>query len=108
MTTVWMKKKQDRYCGFLVTGHAGYADSGSDIVCSAISALVITAINAMEKLAGEAMDVKADEKSGRIEVVFLRPASEASQLILDTMVLGLTDIQEQYGSQYLKLKFEEV
>ena len=34
--------------------------------------------------------------------------NEKSQLILDTMVLGLKSVQEQYGKKYLKLKFEEV
>ena len=108
MTTVVLKKKDNRYSGLLLTGHAGYADSGQDIVCSAISMLVINSINAMETLAGERMDVTADEREGRIAVSFPDAVNEKSQLILDTMVLGLKSVQEQYGKKYLKLKFEEV
>ena len=34
--------------GFKTYGHSGYADEGSDIVCSAISLLVINTINAID------------------------------------------------------------
>lgn len=108
MTTVLLKKKDNRYTGFSLSGHAGFADSGSDIVCSAISVLVINSINAMEALAGEKMKVISDEKKGRIEVSFPDAPNEKSQLILDTMVLGLRSIRAQYGGNYLELKYEEV
>ena len=36
--------------GFHVEGHAGYADYGQDIVCSAVSVLVINCINSIDEL----------------------------------------------------------
>ena len=33
------------YVGFRMTGHAEYAEYGSDIVCAAVSVLVINTIN---------------------------------------------------------------
>ena len=36
-----------RFTGFHVKGHAGYAEEGSDIVCSAISVLTTTCVNAL-------------------------------------------------------------
>ena len=109
MTTVLLKKtKNDAYAGFTCTGHAGYADSGHDIVCSAVSVLVINTVNAMELFAKEQMRVTAKEESGIMEVVFVNPVNEKTQLLMDTMVLGLKSIEKQYGKKYLKLKFKEV
>ena len=34
-----LKNKQGGYTGFTFKGHAGYAESGHDIVCAAVSVL---------------------------------------------------------------------
>lgn len=109
MTAVLLKKtKNNGYAGFTCTGHAGYADSGYDIVCSAVSVLVINTINAMECFADEKMEVITGEEDGVIDVTFIDPVNEKTKLLMDTMVLGLESIEQQYGKKYLKLKFEEV
>lgn len=108
MTTVLVRKTAGRYTGFRLSGHAGFAEAGSDIVCSAISVLVINTINAMEFLTGAQMEVAAKEEDGVIDVVFTAPPEAGTVLLLDTMLLGLNSIQKEYGKKYLKLKFEEV
>ena len=108
MTTILVKKTKDGYRGFTCTGHAGYAESGHDIVCAAVSVLVINTINAIEDFAKEPMEVVAGEDDGVIDVVFLNPVNEQTALLMDTMILGLKDIEKQYGKKYLRLKFEEV
>lgn len=108
MTTVLLKKTRDGYHGFTCTGHAGYADSGSDIVCAAVSVLVINTINAMEIFAKERMEMVTGQYDGIIDIVFVNPVNEKTKLLMDTMVLGLKSIEKQYGKKYLRLKFEEV
>ncbi|MBQ7841352.1 MAG: ribosomal-processing cysteine protease Prp [Lachnospiraceae bacterium] len=108
MTTVLIKKTLGGYKGFTCTGHAGYAESGSDIVCSAVSVLVINTINAMEAFAKEQMEVITGEEDGVIDVTFVNPVNEKTKLLMDTMVLGLESIEKQYRKKYLRLKFEEV
>ena len=108
MTTVLMRKTAGRYTGFTFSGHAGFGEEGTDVVCSAISILVINTINAMESLAGAQMEVAANEEDGVIDVVFTHPVNEKTVLLLDTMLLGLNSIQKEYGRKYLQLKFEEV
>ena len=108
MTTFFCKKTRDGYKGFTCTGHVGYAESGSDIVCAAVSILVINTINAMECLANEEMEVITGEEDGVIDVVFVNPVNEKTKLLMDTMILGLKSIAQQYGKKYLRLKFEEV
>lgn len=40
-----------------VIGHAGAADKGKDVVCAAVSALVLSFVNWLHKKAGERKDV---------------------------------------------------
>ncbi|MGN0330689.1 MAG: ribosomal-processing cysteine protease Prp [Kineothrix sp.] len=109
MTKVIIRKTTDgEFREFSCTGHAGFAYSGRDIVCAAISILVINTINSMEKLAGEELETAADEKAGSIACRFRRRPSEGGRLLMDSMILGLSHIEKQYGSKYLAVIFEEV
>ena len=108
MTKIVIKKTNGRYSCFTCSGHAGYAQSGSDIVCAAVSILVINTINAMEIFAAEEMEVSSQEEGGIIDVKFPFPIGEKAILLMDTMVLGLQSIGQQYGKKYLRLKIEEV
>ena len=108
MTKIVIRKNNGRYTGFTCSGHAGYADSGSDIVCASVSILVINTINAMEAFAAEKMEVAARNEDGFIDVKFSVPIGEKGTLLMDTMVLGLESVSDQYGKKYLKLKIEEV
>ena len=53
-------------------------------------------------------DVTVDEKTGLIRCVFRDTPSERSQLLVNSMVLGLRQIQEEYGKKYIDIRFEEV
>lgn len=89
-------------------GHSGFAGNGKDIVCAAISILVINTINAMERFAEEDMKVTTNEETGFIDCRFNTDLSDKGGLLMDSMILGLSNIADQYGSKYLLLKFEEV
>lgn len=89
-------------------GHAGFAKSGKDIVCAAVSILVINTINSMEELANEDMDIVTNEESGFIDCRLKSVLSKEGILLIDSMILGLSGIAKEYGSKYLALKFEEV
>ena len=52
--------------GFQTEGHAGYADAGSDIVCAAISVLVINTINSVEQFTDSDCTVTQDEENAGI------------------------------------------
>ncbi|NLL77592.1 MAG: ribosomal-processing cysteine protease Prp [Clostridiales bacterium] len=109
MTTIIIKKNENgEYKGFSCKGHSGFARSGKDIVCAAASILVINTINSMEELTKEDMDVSTDEESGFIGCIFKKDLSEKGKLLMDSMILGLSSVEKQYGKKYLSLKFEEV
>ncbi len=103
------KTRAGEYRGFTCIGHAGYADYGSDIVCASISVLVINTINSLEEITEERMEVETDEERGMIQCSFTdQPLKETSRALMDSLVLGLTQIERQYGSKHCKLTFEEV
>ena len=105
----FQKTTAGEYKGFTCDGHAGYAGYGEDIVCASISVLVINTINSLEQITGEKMQVNTDEDAGTIRCRFVnQPLKETSRALIDSLVLGLTQIEKQYGNNYCKLIFEEV
>jgi hypothetical protein len=55
------------------------------------------------------MEVVSDEDKGMIRCSFLNQVlQENSRVLMDSLVLGLTQIEKQYGKKYCKLTFEEV
>ena len=103
-----IKTRNGEYKGFNCIGHSGYADAGEDIVCAAISVLVINTINSLEQLAGEKFKLVTNEEEGLIDCRFEKNINEKSKLLLDSMVLGLGEIKKQYGKTFIDLTFEEV
>ena len=94
--------------GFRMKGHAGYAEAGQDIVCAAVSVLTLNTANAIEAFTEDNMEGEADEKSGLFTVRLIGEVSRESKLLIDTLILGLQDIQSSYGKKYIKIRFEEV
>ena len=103
-----IKTRNGIYKGFNCLGHSGYADAGEDIVCAAISVLVINTINSLEQLAGEKFKLVTNEEDGLIDCRFTGCINDKSKLLLDSMVLGLQEIKKQYGKTFIDLTFEEV
>ena len=109
MTTITIiKSKNGEYKEVTCKGHAGYADVGNDIVCCAISILVLNTINSLDELTDTEMEVTSDENKGFINCRFNGKLDKSSILLLDSMILGLQNVVSEYGRKYLKLKFKEV
>ena len=108
MISVKITKKDKLYHEVYCIGHAGFAKSGEDIVCAAVSVLVINTINAIEQFTEDPFSVDTDPKTGLIDMVFTEDVSKEATLLLDTLSLGLTEIENQYGKKYFTLKIQEV
>ena len=105
--TVFQNSSGD-YKGFRVSGHAGYAECGYDIVCAAASVLTINTINAIERFTDDEFTVDSDEDSARIEFTFRGDISKESRLLVDTMVLGFQGLENDNNEEYIDVIFEEV
>jgi len=85
--------------GFTVSGHAGYAARGEDIVCAAVSALAQTALLGLNSYLSGKFQWKIDDQ-GYLECYLAQDLTaedwEKSQVILKTLELGLLKIQESY------------
>ncbi|MBQ8822834.1 MAG: ribosomal-processing cysteine protease Prp [Lachnospiraceae bacterium] len=110
MTTITIcKTAAGTYAGFHAFGHAEYVKRGKpDILCSAISALVVNTINCMEELYGEKMKVATNEETGFIKCDFEGSLQKESIVLMDSMVFGLENLSKTYGKKFLQVKFEEV
>ena len=69
MTTITFYKSEGFYYGFEEQGHTGYGESGEDILCSALSAMTMLIINAIEVTYGSSVDYSIDEKTTDIRLI---------------------------------------
>ena len=99
MTTIVIFKSSDSYKGFTCMGHAGFGRSGKDIVCASISILVINTLNAIEVLANEHMITESDESEGFHFSQKLNTSLTDTYLLMDSLVMGLKEIEQNYGKK---------
>lgn len=99
---------EGRPSGFSTAGHAGYAEAGEDIVCAAVSVLVLNTVNSVEQLTENGFRAEQNQETGEIDFRFSEIPDSSGELLLRSMILGLEQIQEEYGAEYLRLQFEEV
>ena len=105
---IFKKKKLDYYIGFEAKGHAGYAKRGEDIVCASISVLLFNTMNSIEKFTNDKFESKENSRTGFLRCKIKRNPSNETQLLLKSMVLGLTQIVKEYGNEYINIIFKEV
>ncbi len=103
-----VKTADDQIRAFQVSGHAGFAESGQDIICSAVSALTINTVNALETLTDTVFEADVDPEDGTITVNFTEDLSHDGKLLTDALVLGLMTIEQENNGDYLHVEFREV
>ena len=89
-----------------VSGHAGYATDGQDIVCAAVSALTINLANSIENLTDTVCDISSDD--GLIDIVFGADVDEKCDLLIASYRLGIESIIKAYTSSFIKIETKEV
>ena len=77
-----------------VDGHAGYAEPGKDIICSAISVLTFNLIKSIESLTKDKIKYH-DDTPGHINIEF-ENLSEKSKLLIDSFFIGISDVATAY------------
>ena len=69
MTKVVFFKSNGVFWGFEEQGHTGFADSGEDIVCSALSAMTMLVINAIEVAYASEADYDIDDETTNVRLI---------------------------------------
>lgn len=106
MIKIEVSKRAGEYVRFVSKGHAGYAEEGQDIVCAAVSALIITTVNSIETFTCDKISVKSND--GYVAFRFEKTCSKEAKLLMDSLVLGLTQIHNSYDKMFLDIEFKEV
>lgn len=90
-------RRRDQWIGFVISGHAGLADSGQDIVCAAVSALSQGALIGLEHVVGITVNPVISEHDGYLECSLPPGLSlekqRESHIILETLYLSLRSIE---------------
>ena len=98
MTKCEFFTEDDRITGFSISGHSGYAESGKDIVCAAISAVVTMAEATINDVCGAKAKVRVKEEDARITLTLpaSRDEEETVQAVLAGMLVTLCNMRDDY------------
>ena len=112
MTTITFYKADGFYYGFEEQGHTGFAESGDDILCSALSSMTMLIINAIEVSYASNVDYTIDEETTDIRLIAKSalPKYESDQKkqyavsgLIQAYFYQLMDLVEEYYD-YLDVK----
>lgn len=106
MITVTVWRKDGEFNKIESRGHAGFAEKGQDIICAAVSALMVNAVNSIDTFTEDIIHVNSEE--GYLSLEFIVGPSKDSKLLIDSLMLGLSQIQDSYDRAYLKVLVREV
>lgn len=76
-----------------IRGHSGYAESGKDIVCAAVSALLQTTIKSVHDLTED--QIEYNLSPGNANIVY-EDLSERAKTLIDSFFIGICLIAEEY------------
>ena len=84
-----------RDLGLTIEGHAAFAAKGSDVVCAGVSAVALSCVAAIERVAR--LPVKVEQRDGYLEACFSAEGADGEQrtmlaAILGMMMIGLSEI----------------
>lgn len=79
--------------GLTITGHAGFADSGQDIVCAGVSAIVQTLIQSVEDLTMDTIDYTM--QPGFVDIKFYTMSGD-SNVLFEAAMIGLQMIADAH------------
>lgn len=95
-------KEDNKFSGFRISGHSGYSDEGSDIVCASVSSAAMLTANLITDNFGINADVSADNNVLELKTYSIPDDSEAYRLI-NGLYAHLDYIGQEYGD-YIKVK----
>lgn len=86
-----------------ISGHAGYDEFGKDIVCASVSSVIMTTVNSIMNIDNSSISYMDDGNKIIIEKL---NDNDIVDKLLDTMILILKDLEEQY-KENIKVESEE-
>ena len=94
--------------GFRSEGHADFDEEGRDIICAAVSVLELNLANSVAEFTDARFSCQIGEDTGTFEFLLADREEKKAALLLDSCLLGMEAIRQQYGSNYLQITDQEV
>ena len=99
MIKVKIRKKNNIIESIKITGHSGYSEAGSDIVCASVSSICITTVNALVRIDPSCINYKDVE--GYLEVD-IKNHSEVIDILIENMISLLIELEKDY-KKYIEI-----
>ena len=98
MIKVDIFNQNGRIHGFSVSGHSGYAEQGSDIICASVSSAVTMVECVINDVLGNHANTRVNEQEPRITLTL--PAAcddeDAVQAVLTGFMLTMCSLRDDY------------
>mgnify|MGYP003560403392 CR=1 FL=1 len=101
MIKVQISAKDNNIKKINIKGHADYDDYGKDIVCSSVSSITITTVNAI--LMFDKNYISYNEKKDNFEII-INENNEVTNKLIQNMINLLTELSQDYPKN---IKIEE-
>ena len=89
--------------GIESSGHSGYAENGSDIICAAVSSLVQALLLGLSEVAKvEGLEYEVDAKVPVIKIFWPSKAAEELNILTRSVALSLKEIAKEQR-RYVKI-----
>lgn len=106
MTAVTFYKRADgSLIGFEMSGHSGYGEEGTDIVCASVSSAAYLTANTLLEILHLKADAKVDDAYMKLTVS--ETDTEKAQDLLKGLELHLNALADDY-TNYLIVNYREV
>lgn len=83
-----------------ISGHSGYGEEGSDIVCASVSSICITTVNAILSINEEAIDYTESDGFLKIKI---KKTDDVINKLINNMINLLKELEKQYKN-YIEIR----
>ena len=95
ITVTTVSDTEGKILRFRVEGHSGFADSGSDIVCAAVSSTLWMTINGIEKQ--NLAQLSYEERDGFVNCIISDRRLDGADILINSLVMFVSELSGQYG-----------
>ena len=93
MIKVVISNKENKIKKINILGHADFDSYGKDIVCSAVSSIVITSVNGILALNKGSLSYLVSKKGMTIDI---KNMDETTQILIGNMISLLKELESKY------------
>ena len=93
MIKIHIKNENNKINYIKISGHSGYAEAGSDIVCASISSICVTTVNALVRYNENAL--LYTDNDGLLEMGIMLH-DDVIDMLVENMIYLFENLSEQY------------